>query len=121
MPAHSDTIFALDVGKQVATNSQDALDIENNDYLDGLNIMGQTDASALADFVAKKICADDNISGVQFDLEPFELTGNSGRLSISDPLVMDAINKNPKLLSTSGQYYFYLRIAADFQHDLKRS
>ena len=61
----------------------------------------QIDAVHLADFVAKNICADDKMDGVQFDLEPFCFDGKCGKLTGSD-----ASGRN-------GQYYFYQEIAKD--------
>lgn len=58
--------------------------------LKGFNRLSPEMARAFADKVARKMCADPKVSGVQFDLEPF-----------------DVKHKN-------GQYYFYKRIAADF-------
>lgn len=80
------------------TNDDDT----NQDYLNSLNILSKTDASRFADVVAKGICADDNIDGVQFDIEPFSFTGGTS----TDP------NKPP--LKGDGQKYFYEEIAKDF-------
>jgi hypothetical protein len=52
-------------------------------------------ARAYADKVAQRICSDEHVDGVEFDLEPFHLS-----------------DKN-------GEYYFYMQIARDFSghHD----
>jgi hypothetical protein len=66
------------------------------DYLNELNSMPQSDAVQFADKVAAQICADDNISGVQFDIEPFSFLGTKG--TVTGP----------------GQKYFYTEISKDF-------
>lgn len=66
------------------------------DYLNELNSMPQADAEQFADKVAAQICADDHISGVQFDIEPFSFLGTGGTV------------KGP------GQEYFYQEISKDF-------
>lgn len=69
---------------------------KDEDYLNELNSMPQVDANQFADKVAAQICADDNISGVQFDIEPFSFLGTGGTV------------KGP------GQKYFYQEISKDF-------
>ena len=59
------------------------------DYLDALNRLPKSEAYELADKVAKMYCADGNIAGVQFDLEPFDFT-------------------------QSGQVHYYTRLAKTF-------
>ena len=68
----------------------------SEDYLNELNSMPQVDAVQFADKIAAQICADDNISGVQFDIEPFSFIGANG--TIPGP----------------GQKYFYTEISKDF-------
>lgn len=87
------------ISKPIMVADIDArVDLANtdDDYLDGLNNMTATQAAHLADFVAKNICNDDRISGVQFDIEPFSFVGAGGRLN------------------GPGQAYFYEEIARDF-------
>ncbi len=68
-----------------------------SDYLDHLNDMSENDAVFFADMVAKQVCADDRIDGIQFDIEPFSFTGGSGAP-----------------YAGKGQQYFYTEIAKDF-------
>jgi hypothetical protein len=68
----------------------------DGDYLNHLNDASEIDAAHFADKVAKSVCADDNIDGVQFDIEPFSFTGDKG------------------VFSGQGQQYFYQQIAKDF-------
>ena len=92
----------LDVDDAGASADNRQAYIENNDYLNGLNIMSPMDARHLADFMAKTICANDLNDGVQFDLEPFCLDGSCGTLKGT------VGNKD-----WNGQYYFYQEIAKD--------
>lgn len=73
------------------------------DYLDHLNTLNQTDAAHFADKVAKNMCANDDIDGVQFDIEPFSFTGKGG--TFTGP----------------GQKYFYTQLAKDFAGYYARS
>ena len=66
------------------------------DYLDHFNTLSKTDAAHFADKVAKNICANNDIDGVQFDIEPFSFTGKGGTYA------------------GSGQKYFYSQLAKDF-------
>lgn len=61
--------------------------------LHGFNKLSPKLARGFADRVAERLCADPQVDGVQFDLEPFDVS-----------------HKN-------GQYYFYRRIAEDFASD----
>lgn len=67
------------------------------DYLDHFNDLDETEAKLFADKVAKTICSDNSVDGVQFDIEPFSFTGGHGGT-----------------YSGSGQKYFYTEIAKDF-------
>ena len=58
--------------------------------LKGFNELSPKLARIFADKVARQMCADPRVDGVQFDLEPFDVS------------------------SRNGQYYFYRRIADDF-------
>ena len=59
-------------------------------YFSGFNELSPELARKYTDKVTERLCADPRIDGVQFDLEPFDVT------------------------SKNGQYYFYLRIAKNF-------
>lgn len=56
----------------------------------GFNQLNRTLAERYADKVARKLCSDPRVPGVQFDIEPFDVQ------------------------SKSGQYHFYRRIAENF-------
>ncbi|WP_419418589.1 hypothetical protein ACNVED_08470 [Legionella sp. D16C41] len=60
-----------------------------DDYLSALNNLDQKTAALYADKVAQLFCSDPQVEGVQFDIEPFDI-------------------------SKSGQAYFYQQIAKDF-------
>jgi hypothetical protein len=60
-----------------------------SDYLSAFNNLDEKTAIIFADKVATAYCADNQIAGVQFDLEPFDMT-------------------------QPGQRYFYQQIAKDF-------
>lgn len=60
-----------------------------NDYLHSLNTLSYKDAIIYADKVARLFCNDSRVSGVQFDIEPFDM-------------------------NQKGQYYFFQQIAKDF-------
>lgn len=67
--------------------------VESANYegsMKGFNELPREMAYAYADKVSRKLCADDNVAGVQFDIEPFNVS------------------------SKNGQYYFYERIAENF-------
>jgi hypothetical protein len=65
-----------------------------NDYLSALNTLDQASASRYADKVAALFCQNDNVAGVQFDLEPFDA-------------------------DQPGQAYFFEQIAKDFAGEQK--
>ena len=54
------------------------------------NALDRMQASDFADKVAQTVCSDDDVAGIEFDLERFDVS------------------------SKNGQYYFYLQIAKDF-------
>lgn len=66
---------ALDQGPQLANSS--ATGISLSPIIDGTPDTGNIDslsaanAGAFADEIADEVCADDNVSGIQFDYEPF--------------------------------------------------
>ncbi|STX29042.1 Uncharacterised protein [Legionella beliardensis] len=64
-----------------------------DDYLSALNNLDKKTAALFADKVAKLYCSDENVAGVQFDIEPFDI-------------------------SKPGQAYFYEQIAKDFASDM---
>jgi hypothetical protein len=63
-----------------------------SDYLAGFDDLSIPLARAFADKVAAQVCADPHVAGIQFDLEPFDVT-------------------------TRGQYWFYRGIADAFAGD----
>ncbi|RMB60037.1 hypothetical protein EAX62_10000 [Tessaracoccus antarcticus] len=62
-------------------------------YLRNFNDLSESLARDYADKASKELCADGRIDGIQFDLEPFDVT------------------------TPNGQYYFYLQIAKNFAGD----
>ena len=52
--------------------------VDKGGYLQGLNIMTESESRGLAQKVARIICADNSIDGVQFDIEPFSFTEEKG-------------------------------------------
>jgi hypothetical protein len=52
--------------------------VDKGGYLQGLNIMTEPESRGLARKVARIICADSSIDGVQFDIEPFSFSGEKG-------------------------------------------
>lgn len=69
----------------------DSLGVAGN-YLDGFNQMSQKQAEVFAGKVAAAVCPDNNVDGIQFDLEPFSIPATGA----------------------NGQTYFYQAIAKDF-------
>jgi hypothetical protein len=63
---------------------------DTNGYMQGFNELSPQLAAGFADKVAGQVCADPHIDGIQFDIEPFNVT------------------------TENGQYYFYLQLAKDF-------
>lgn len=63
---------------------------DSNGYLQGFNELSPELAQGFADKVAAQVCADPYVDGIQFDLEPFDVT------------------------TRNGQYHFYLQLAKDF-------
>ncbi|WP_188836478.1 hypothetical protein [Flexivirga endophytica] len=61
-----------------------------NGYLQGFNELSPSLAAGFADKVAAQVCADPHVDGIQFDLEPFDVS------------------------TKNGQYYFYLQLAKNF-------
>lgn len=67
--------------------------ISGHGQLSGFNRLSRRQAESYADVVAKTVCADPAAAGIQFDLEPFNVS------------------------TRNGQYYFYRRIAHDFSSE----
>lgn len=65
--------------------------IGSDDLPASFNSMTTTQANSLADQIAQQVCSDGNVSGIQFDLEPYNVTS-----------------------TTTGQYPFYQQIGKDF-------
>jgi hypothetical protein len=63
---------------------------DSNGYLQGFNALSAQLAAGFADTVAGQVCADPHVDGIQFDLEPFDVS------------------------TENGQYYFYRQLAKDF-------
>jgi hypothetical protein len=63
---------------------------DSNGYMQGFNELSPDLAAGFADQVAGQVCADPHVDGIQFDIEPFDVT------------------------TKNGQYYFYLQLAKDF-------
>lgn len=61
-----------------------------NGYMQGFNELSPQLAAGFADKVAGQVCADPHVDGIQFDIEPFNVS------------------------TKNGQYYFYLQLAKDF-------
>ncbi len=84
---------ALDQGPQLSNASAPAVSI--SPIIDGTPDTGNIDslsaakAAAFADEIADEVCADDNVSGIQFDYEPFNA-------------------------ESAGQQVFYTEISTDF-------
>jgi hypothetical protein len=63
---------------------------DSNGYLQGFNELSPALAAGFADKVAGQVCADPHVDGIQFDIEPFNVS------------------------TKNGQYNFYLQLAKDF-------
>jgi hypothetical protein len=63
---------------------------DTNGYMQGFNELSPELAAGFADKVAGQVCADPHVDGIQFDIEPFNVS------------------------TKNGQYYFYLQLAKDF-------
>lgn len=61
-----------------------------NKYLKQFSTMDKAKARAFADKTARTVCADDNVDGIEFDLEPFSVK------------------------TKNAQYYYYMEVAKDF-------
>jgi hypothetical protein len=66
------------------------------EYLNHINTLPENEAKYFADKVSKAVCGNDNVAGVQFDIEPFSFTGEGGSVK------------------GVGQKYFYTQIAKNF-------
>ncbi len=63
---------------------------DSGGYMQGFNELSRDLASGFADKVAAQVCADPRVDGIQFDIEPFDVS------------------------TRNGQYWFYRQIAKDF-------
>lgn len=89
--AYSRQVEAADGRKvQITPVLDGSIKGEYQGSLKGFNQLSPKLARAFADKVARQMCSDAHVDGVQFDLEPFDVTRRNG------------------------QYYFYRRIADDF-------
>lgn len=71
-------------------------------WMRGFNSISQKQAQAGADQLAKQVCGDDNVDGIQLDIEPFSLqTFYSSKTSGATA-------------EYNGQYYFYQELSKDF-------
>jgi hypothetical protein len=87
--AYDQAFNATDPGSMVISPIIDGR-TDPNGYLQGFNELSPELAAGFADKVATQVCADPHVDGIQFDLEPFDVT------------------------TRNGQYYFYRQIAKDF-------
>jgi hypothetical protein len=69
---------------------------QEEEYLNHINTLPADEAQYFADKVSKAVCGNNNVDGVQFDIEPFSFTGEGGKV------------QGP------GQKYFYTQIAKNF-------
>ena len=69
---------------------------QEEEYLNHINTLPADEAQYFADKVSKAICSNNDVAGVQFDIEPFSFTGEGGTVQ------------------GSGQQYFYTQIAKNF-------
>ena len=91
--AHTDAYYqafdASDPGSLIISPIIDGR-TDTNGYMQGFNELSPGLAAGFADKVAGQVCADPHVDGIQFDIEPFNVT------------------------TKNGQYYFYLQLAKDF-------
>ena len=87
--AYHEAFDATDPGPLVISPIIDGL-ISPAGYLQGFNELRPGLAAGFADEVAGQVCADRHADGIQFDIEPFNVS------------------------TKNGQYYFYQQIARDF-------
>ena len=65
-----------------------------SDYLNAFNLMSRSEADLYADNVARVYCADLHVSGIQFDIEPFDIT-KPGQKYFYERIAMDLAGENP--------------------------
>lgn len=63
---------------------------DSGGYMQGFNELSPELAAGFADMVAGQVCADPHVDGIQFDIEPFDVS------------------------TKNGQFYFYQQLAKDF-------
>jgi len=76
-----------------------------DDYLSAFNRMDQATANLFADSVASVYCADPRVSGIQFDIEPFDLS-QPGQVYFYTRIAQNLAGANPTLdLGCKNQWY----------------
>ena len=93
IPKVKQNIIILDGRVDLSTKTEEEQEAE---YLNNINSLPEDEAKYFADKVSKAVCGNNNVDGVQFDIEPFSFTGEGGKV------------QGP------GQKYFYDRIAENF-------
>lgn len=89
IPKVAQNILIIDGRLDLPTGTED-------EYLDYINALPEDEAIYFANKVSTAICSNNNVDGVQFDIEPFSFTGEGGK--VPGP----------------GQKYFYNQIAKNF-------
>ena len=89
IPKVAQNIIIIDGRVDLPTGTED-------EYLDYINALPENEATYFADKVSKAVCGNNNVAGVQFDIEPFSFTGEGG------------------MVQGPGQKYFYNQIAKNF-------
>eukprot|EP00919_Chromeraceae_sp_WS-2016_P068265 GHVR01161717.1.p1 GENE.GHVR01161717.1~~GHVR01161717.1.p1 ORF type:complete len:402 (+),score=48.76 GHVR01161717.1:295-1500(+) len=92
IPKVAQNIIIIDGRVDLLTGTED-------EYLDYINALPENEATYFADKVSKAVCGNNNVAGVQFDIEPFSFTGEGGKVS------------------GNGQKFFYNQIAKNFASD----
>lgn len=89
IPKIAQNIIIIDGRLDLPTGTED-------EYLDYINALPEDEAIYFANKVSTAICSNNNVAGVQFDIEPFSFTGEGGK--VPGP----------------GQKFFYNQIAKNF-------
>ncbi len=70
----------------------------SNDYLNAFNHMDKKTAQTFADNVARVYCADNDVAGIQFDIEPFRMDNNHmGQVYFYERMADVLAGKHPSL------------------------
>lgn len=70
----------------------------SNDYLNAFNHMDKKTAQMFADNVARVYCADNDVAGIQFDIEPFRMDNNHmGQVYFYERMADILAGKHPSL------------------------